>query len=301
MRARAVFAFTVAAALVAVAPAWAAPQVHFVLSDDAPAYRAVADAARAAFGTQAVTTVGAVTDPVPAESAVIVTVGTAATQRWAGSDDPRPVVATLVPAAAWAEIVPLAAPNRSAIYLDQPLARQVALVRVLLPPLRELGVLFGPSSAAVRPELAAAAARFGVLVNEHQVGIGEELNGAVTQVLRDSEALLALPDQQVFNRYNVQSVLLASFRLRRPVVGYSESWVRAGALAALYSTPTQLGTEVAGSIMHWLPTGGPLPPAGPAAGYALAVNRQVAFSLGLNLPPDAVLLQRLRALLEAAP
>ena len=290
-----------ATTFVAATPAWAAPHVHFVLSDDAPAYREVVDAARAELGAQVATTVGDAAGPVPADAAVIVTVGTVATLRWAGSDDPRPVFATLIPAAAWAEAVPAGAPNRSAIYLNQPLLRQVALMRVLLPPMRELGVLYGPASGAVRAELAAAAQRYGMLVNAHEAGADEELNGAVVRVLRDSEALLALPDQQVFNRYNVQSVLLASFRLRRPVIGYSESWARAGALAALYSTPAQLGAEIGGAVARWLPAGGPLPPAGPASGYSLTVNRQVAFSLGLSLPPDAVLLQRLRALLEAAP
>ena len=301
MHARAVFAFAVVVALVAAAPVSAAPRVHFVLSADAPAYHAVYAAARDAFGARAVTSAGGADEPVPDDAAVLVAVGAAAAVRWAGSDDPRPVFATLVPAAAWAAAVPPGTVNRSALYLDQPLARQVALVRVLLPPLRELGAIFGPSSDALRAELAAAAERHRMVVNAHGLAAGEALNGAVTEVLRDSEVLLALPDQQVFNRFNVQSALLASFRLRRPVIGYSESWVRAGALAALYSTPTQLGAEIAESVAAWLPSGGPLPPSGPASGYALSVNRQVAFSLGLNLPTDAVLHQRLRALLEGAP
>lgn len=292
----------VAAALVAAGPAWAAPpRIHFVLSDSAPAYHAVYEAARGALGDRAAITAGDAGDPVPAEAAVIVTIGTRAANDWAGSDDPRPVFATLVPAAAWQAAVPPGAVARSAVYLDQPLARQLALVRVLLPPLRELGVVYGPSSHALRVELTDAAARYGIVVNEHVAEPDTGINGAVVQVLRDSEALLALPDQQVFNRYNVQSVLLESFRLRRPVIGYSASWVRAGALAALHSSPAQLGTEIAESVAGWLATGGPLPPSRPSERYTLSVNRQVAVSLGLHLPPDAVLEQRLRAALEDPP
>ncbi len=281
--------------------AHARPAVHFVLSEPNGAYREVFVAARDALGDEATVSVGALDGEVPDAVTAIVAVGTAAATEWAGSDDPRAVFATLVPSAGWETLVRGDPARRSALFLDQPLARQLALVRVLLPPLRELGVVYGPASVTRRREVLDAAERFHLFINAHHAASSAEIDDAFLTVLRRSEALLALPDSAVFTRFNVQSLLLTSFRLRRPVIGFSESWVRAGALAAVHTTPSQLGTELGESIAAWLPDRGALPASGTPTRYTLSVNRQVAFSLGLNLPPDAVLQQRLRALLEAAP
>ena len=278
--------------------AHARPVVHFVLSEPNGPYREVFLAARAQLEAHATVSMGALGDEVPGTAAAIVAVGTAAAGRWGGSEDPRPVFATLVPSAGWQSLVRGDPARRSALFLDQPLARQLALVRVLLPPLRELGVVYGPGSVARREEVLDAAARFHVFINAHHATSSADIDDAFLTVLRRSEALLALPDSAVFTRYNVQSLLLTSFRLRRPVIGFSESWVRAGALAAVHTTPSQLGEELGAQIAAWLPDRGPLPPSGVPDRYTLSVNRQVAFSLGVNLPPDAVLQQRLRALLE---
>lgn len=299
MRARALLASALIAIAIGAAPAQARPVVHFVLSEPSGPYHEVFVAARDTLEANATVSVGAVDDETPETATAIVAVGTAAATRWAGSDDPRPVFATLVPSAGWRALVRGDPAHRSALFLDQPLERQLALVRVLLPPLRELGVVYGPSSVARRDEILAAADRFHLFINAHHATSSADIDDAFLTVLRRSEALLALPDSAVFTRYNVQSLLLTSFRLRRPVIGFSESWVRAGALAAVHTTPSQLGAELGERIAAWLPDRGALPASGNPERYSLSVNRQVAFSLGLNLPPDAVLQQRLRAQLDA--
>lgn len=297
---RALVAF---AAWVAAAPALALPPVHAIVSQDGPAYTAVVAAARAALAGHADVTDGAIDEPVPADAVAVIVVGAAAAARFMASDDQRPVFATLVPSAGWASIAADAGPDsrHTAVWLDQPLTRQLAFLRVLLPSLRELAVVYGPESIALDDALRAAAADQRIVVNAHVSAPDTEINGAVTDLLRRSEALLALPDAAVYNRYNVQSILLASFRARRPVIGFSESWVRAGALASVHATPAQLGTDLGGVVAAWLADRGELPPARASRLWSIGVNRQVAFSLGLNVAPDAVLEQRLRTALGERP
>ena len=288
------------AAVVAAGPALALPHIHAIVADEAPAYGAAVAAVRSSLAGRAELTDGGLDVPVPDDAVAVVTVGAAATSHYVAGGDPRPLFATLLPSASWDAIVATADPSheRTAVWLDQPLSRQLAFIRVLLPPLRELGVLFGPESSALEVDLRAAAAARQIRVNGLMSAPEAEINGALTELLRRSEALLALPDPAVYNRYNVQSVLLASFRARRPVIGFSESWVRAGALAALHTPPPQLGEDLGGVIATWLDGRGPLPPARAPDRWSVSVNRQVAFSLGLHLPADAVLDSRLRSALE---
>ena len=282
------------------APALALPQIHAIVADEAPAYGATVAAVRESLAGRAELSEGGLDTPVPDDAIAVVAVGAAAASSYVAAGDPRPLFATLLPSASWSAIVAAADSDhpRTAVWLDQPLARQIAFIRILLPPLRELGVLYGPESGSLADELHATAAarqmRVIGLVSEPD----SEINGAVTDLLRRSEALLALPDPAVYNRYNVQSVLLASFRARHPVIGFSESWVHAGALAAIHTTPAQLGEDLGGVIGTWLDDGAPLPPARAPARWTITVNRQVAFSLGVHVPPDGVLVERLRTALE---
>jgi putative tryptophan/tyrosine transport system substrate-binding protein len=78
-------------------------------------------------------------------------------------------------------------------------------------------------------------------------------------------------------------VLLASFRARVPLLAFSPSYVRAGALLALYVTPEQVGQQVA-SVVRGVLQGKSLP-SSPlyAQNFSVAVNEHVARSLGLDL------------------
>lgn len=280
----------------ALAPAHGAVRVHVMLSDDTAPYRAAAAALVQALGSVPVST-GLAADPVPVDATVLVPLGIFAADRAIPAAAGRPVFATLVPAASWERLTAgTSEAQETALFLDQPLQRHAALVRTLLPPVRELGVVFGPSSSALAERLQAVGTRFSIRIHGATVSDPSEVGDAVVEALQRSEALLALPDPQAYNRYTVRAVLLATFRLRRPVIGFSEAWVRAGALGAVYSTPEQLGTELAGIVSAWAAERGPVPEARYPSQYSLSVNRQVAFSLGINLPADPVLLERVRAL-----
>lgn len=284
----------------ALAPAHGSERVHVMLSEEAAPYRAAAAAIVQGLGSVPVST-GLATDPVPGNATVLVPLGMLATDRAIPAAAGRPVFATLVPAASWGRLMAgTANAQMTALFLDQPLQRHAALVRTLLPPVRELGVVYGPSSGALEARLQEVATHFSIRIHGATVSDPADVGDAVVAVLQRSEALLALPDPQAYNRYTVRAVLLATFRLRRPVIGFSEAWVRAGALGAVYSTPEQLGTELAGIISAWATDRGPTPEARYPSQYSLSVNRQVAFSLGINLPTDPVLLERVRAL-EANP
>ena len=106
--------------------------------------------------------------------------------------------------------------------------------------------------------------------------------------------LLALPDPLAFNRNTAQSLFLTSYRYRDPVLGYSRSMTRAGALLSLHSSPAQIGRQTAEWVTHALIT---VPVHLPAPAYpayfSISINEQVARSLGFTLPSAAELEKRL--------
>jgi ABC-type uncharacterized transport system substrate-binding protein len=101
-------------------------------------------------------------------------------------------------------------------------------------------------------------------------------------------------DPQVYNSGSIANVLLATYRARVPVLAFSPSYVRAGALLSLHSTPVQIGTQ-AGSMARSLLQGSASPAAVYPADFTVTVNEHVARSLGLTLDAPT-LSDRLRRL-----
>jgi putative tryptophan/tyrosine transport system substrate-binding protein len=184
--------------------------------------------------------------------------------------------------------------NETAVYIDQPFERRLALLRAALPRHQRVGVLLGPWSRDSLDELRDVV-REPLQLRSTIVEDEAPLVGPLNQLLRESDVLMAIPDPVAFNRYNIQSILLTTYRYRIPVIGFSRNYVDAGALMALYSTPAQIGRQTAELIVRLAKRGNwALPPPQYPIYFALAVNRQVARSLGLALADEESLLKQLR-------
>lgn len=225
-------------------------------------------------------------------SKLIVTLGYEAAQALVTSDVRTPVLSALLPRSSYERILRVSSRKvsgqLSAIYLDQPLNRQVALIRLALPSVRRIGVLWGTESLIHAPSLRSLAPSSGFQFVEANIVASEPLFPGLKRVLDDSEVLLALADPTVYNSNTIQNVLLASFRARVPVLAFSPAYVRAGALLALYVTPTQVGQQVA-SVVRGVLQGKPLPSSPAyAQNFSVAVNEHVARSLGLALDAEGL-------------
>ncbi|AUL99106.1 hypothetical protein C3497_01740 [Zoogloeaceae bacteirum Par-f-2] len=289
--------FVLALAVCAGGQAHAGAAVLLVLGDETDAHQATATAFR--LGLPPGTTVEQIDWPaLTAERLrnrqLIVSVGGQAARAIAEAAPSAAVVHTLLTRAAFARLPPAPDPSMvTAIFLDQPAARQIALIRLALPEARRLALLAGPSSGELVDELAAAARQQGMEPVRAKVSSDRDLFAALQQVFSEPAVLLATPDPAVFNSYTVQNVLLTAYRHRSPVVGFSPAYARAGAALALYATPEQIGAQAAAAARAVL-AGGRLPPPAPAREFEVSVNKNVARSLGIALGDGQTLARALR-------
>lgn len=229
---------------------------------------------------------------------LVIAVGTRAAQHLLRVPELRvPVLCLLVPRSSYETLVSglRAADARrvSAVFLDQPLARQIELIRQALPGLNRVGTVTGPDSARELDRLQQAIEARGIKLVSERVARDSELFPALSRVMSDSDVFLALPDSRVINSDTAQNLLLTSYRLRSPVIGYSAAYVRAGAFAAVFSTPQQMGLQ-AGEIARAYLRNPVLPAPQYPRNFSVAVNRQVSRSLGLEPDEDTVLRDRIQ-------
>lgn len=232
---------------------------------------------------------------VPPRVRLLVTVGSPAFVGLAeASADGRlgrtPLLATLLPRTVFeAQKRKLTGPA-TAIVLDQPAARQMALLRYAFPHLRRVGILLGPESRARQAAFEKAAVEQGLQANVYKVDGEAELYSALRRALEENDLLLAVPDAAVYNGGTIQNVLLASYRQRIPLIGFSPAYARAGAMLALYSTLPQVSSQTARAARNLL-ADNPVPSLQNPAEFVVSANVNVARSLGFRLSEDALRLQ----------
>lgn len=285
----------------------APPRVLVVQAEEGGAYaEAVAVLKQEVQGEITVVTTPGLTEVRPPLPALVVTVGTAAFERtllWleAQPADWRhvPVIATLLPRAAYeARLAQAPTGTRpiSAVVLDQPLGRQLALIKRALPSHGRIGVLFGPQTRTLQPVFEKEArARDLRSVTGPIVGDPAEIYPALREVLTGADILLALPDPVIYHGGSLQNILLTAYRARVPVVAFSAAYVRAGALLAMYVTPAQAARQTTEMTRQWF-AGRGLPPVQTPREFTVVANPRVAASLGLRLDEAEAIADDLRRL-----
>lgn len=233
---------------------------------------------------------------------VYVALGSQATAALAASQLSAPVLAALIPRSSFERVLRSSArkasANFTAIYLDQPVQRQLSALRLALPQAKRVGVLWGPDSWPGAPALRSLAVANSLSLTEAGLEGNFNVFPDLQQALNGSDVLLALADPLVFNSASIQNILLTTFRAGVPMVAFSPAYVRAGALLALHASPVQVGRQAGALVLSALR--GQLLPEQPVESndFEVSVNEHVARAFNLSLDAKALrlILRRLEHL-----
>jgi len=230
-------------------------------------------------------------------SDLIVAVGMKAAD-WVTGKTASPVLATMVPSNKYAELLTKRprAGQISAIYLDQPLSRQVDMLQAVLPKrYRKIGILYFADTRLDVRALLNGMAQHGYTLIAKPLLTRDNLFVDLEEVLKDSDVLFAVPDNAVYSSNNIRNILLSSYRRGIPLVGFSQGYVNAGALCAIFSTPENLAEQARAMAILFAQTH-QLPAAQFPALYTVDVNPEVARALGIPMKSPELL----RSLIEEA-
>ena len=223
------------------------------------------------------------------KSDLIVTIGTTAANAAIKRGQQSSVLSLLIPKQTFEAILDqnkINHPNSqySAIYIDQPIKRRLKLDKTIFPEKVSLGVIFGPVSSKYKSELAGLLSNDQLFLVSRTVDQPKEFAKVLDDVLDSSDVVMAVPDPVVYNSQNTKWLIYLSYKRRIPVIGFSESYVKAGALAGLYSTPENIGYQ-AGKVIRSLitKTSWPLPKGMYPEYYEISINSSIAKSLRIEM------------------
>lgn len=277
--------------------AWPASlNVNLVLGDDSAPYRQFAEALNKALDANTGVAIVETRDLGSPRADLVVAVGMKALEL-AAAQSITPVLAVMVPETGYQDLLaspsrPISAKSISAIYISQPWERQFDFLQAALPGRRKIGLLYSPDARLDVQALSQLAAKRGRSLVARPVPSAEGLFFSLEDVLAHGDLLLATPDSAIYSGSTIRNILLSSYRRGVPLVGLSQAYVNAGALCAVFSTSEQIAGQTAATVSLYARTRRLPDPQFPED-FTVGVNRQVARSLGIEVPSEDAIYERM--------
>jgi putative tryptophan/tyrosine transport system substrate-binding protein len=175
------------------------------------------------------------------------------------------------------------------VLLTEIVAKQLEIMKQVLPHLKRIGVLVVATAPSTRPALhavEAAAHRLGVQVLTVSVRTPENLDGAFTMMARERvSGYLAVQSPLIRS----QRIVIAELSLKHRLEGMfgAKENVEAGGLMLYFADIVDLTRRVAAYIDKILKGAKPADlPVEQASKYQLIINLKTAKTLGLTIPPS---------------
>ena len=233
---------------------------------------------------------------------IIVTVGAGAAAQVMSLNPTVKVIASLITDSAFASLAEkhygstkaAFSAGVSLICLDQPVQRSIKLAKALVPEARSAGLMLGPASHKNASMLSSQVKKAGMVSEIVKVSATENPILIIEPVIKKSDIFIPVPDSRLINIATAKWILQLSYRYRVPVIAYSQAYLNGGALAAIYSSPENVGRQTADLIIEGKrisDNGGRYRP----AYFSVEFNSSVAAYLGVDLKPKQYYLDWLGA------
>jgi len=184
--------------------------------------------------------------------------------------------------------------NWSSLLIDQPLNRQFHLITALLGENKKTGVLLGPYTKDLTKTLQNISAKSPHKIKIEEIENSDELTSALKALSNKSNILLTLPDPVIYNKSTIRGVLLLAYRNKLPIIGFSKAYVRAGAIAAIYSKPEQISEQITIISDNYFTNNEFEKKEYYPDTFSVALNKNIARSLGIKLSTNKAIIQQIK-------
>ncbi len=133
------------------------------------------------------------------------------------------------------------------LFLDtqQPHTKQLKLLKTIVPNLDTIWYPYITERFAPGSALKLAAEKEGLKIISNRLDNPRILPGALQALTQQPSAVIFPPDPQIMNNAIIQSIFLATFRSKTPVISFSEAMVKQGAAFAYTLSPENLAQAIA--------------------------------------------------------
>jgi ABC-type uncharacterized transport system substrate-binding protein len=231
---------------------------------------------------------------------LIITIGTAAANAVASTTGTTPVISSFLPESNFKDIWKKYHYPVSGIIIDQPVERFSKLLGIILAKGSKVGIFSNDGDDKYNNIRS-------LLDNSGLSLVIEKIDNLVTakdisRLLQSSDLILLLPELSAISPQRAKWLLYMAYRQAKPVIAFSPSYAKAGALAAIYTTPEAIGLQLGKSIIKIAQSSESVAHTVMTLGYinypeyfSVATNNQVAKHVGIYLIDDKQLEDEIQA------
>jgi ABC-type uncharacterized transport system substrate-binding protein len=163
--------------------------------------------------------------------------------------------------------------------------RHIHLIKSLHPDWTNVAMLSSVDSLDIAASFRKCAKSQGLALNVYTITDDSNLLETLETAIDENRVLLAITDPVIYNSNTIKNILLTAYRHRKPVIGYSESFVKAGAVAAIYTSPESIGEKASRVISGFFDNNWQFNKnIYVTEDFSISTNAQVATSLDIILP-----------------
>ena len=184
--------------------------------------------------------------------------------------------------------------NWSSLLINQPLDRQFYLISAVLGKHKKTAVILGPNTKDLNQSLNKAAKKTSHSISIQKIKNSKQLPKTLDSLQKNIDVILTIPDPVVYNKNTLRNILLSSYRNRLPLIGFSQSYVRAGAIAAIYSKPKQISHQITSIMKTFFTHGYFKKNIYYPDDFSVALNKNIARSLGIKLASNRAIIKHIK-------
>ncbi len=184
--------------------------------------------------------------------------------------------------------------NWSGLLINQPIARQFHLISALLGKNKNTAVLLGPYTKDLNRTLKNISNSTSHQINVKEIKESGQLSKSLDILNHSVDVLLTLPDPVVYNKNTIREILFSAYRNKLPIIGFSRSYVKAGAIAAIYSKPEQISSQIGSIVISYFKNKKFKKKQYYPDEFSVALNKNIARSLGIKLEPNSTIIKKIK-------
>lgn len=231
-----------------------------------------------------------VSDEILAAHDIIVTVGYSAAKKISERKPNATVIYSLIPENNHLYSNLACENNRCYyIYINQPVSRYIKLFNILFPQPRTLVLATVKTDTKVSQQLKNATRKLDISYKELYIPANNNIARVFTEKLSHGDVLLALPDAAIYNSNNAKSILLSTYHKDIPIIAYSSAFVKAGAVAGLYSSIDHVANTTAKTVNKIISNGQQKNKEYYPDEFTVDINLAVANSLDIRVESENVI------------
>jgi hypothetical protein len=139
-------------------------------------------------------------------------------------------------------------PQHSFFVLDQPASRQLSLIKLINPNIKDVAIIVTANSAPHINIFKKAAKQHQIIIKDYLTD-SEDFRYQIEEISKSSDIILATADTDIYNTSTLSQILLTSYRHRISVIGFSTGFIKAGATSGVVSSITDLAKHLSESLL----------------------------------------------------